>query len=278
MTTNRELLVGILRDGDFLAGATDTGFLERKDPAILSATRSPVLALLALAAALGGQATRHAALPLTGLRSGWRNVGAAAQVTRLSVSPNTNFSTLTGHIADEFDGGQPPATRPGSEPGAHRSWLEHVVRYRFTRDGLEASVDGFMIDALVVGEITDERVELCVAAVSRRYEIHRRGAAIDVDGPDGHLAFTEIERFPVPVPQLPAGSLQAPMPGSVVRILRAVGDRVTAREPVVVIEAMKMEHQIRAARAGTVASLPVGVGQQVDTGTVLAIVDPDPDE
>jgi len=62
------------------------------------------------------------------------------------------------------------------------------------------------------------------------------------------------------------------MPGRVVRVLVAVGDKVTARQPVVVMEAMKMENELRAGRDGSVAEVLVQEGLAVDTGTVLVIV------
>jgi len=68
------------------------------------------------------------------------------------------------------------------------------------------------------------------------------------------------------------GRVTAPMPGRVVRVLVAVGDKVTARQPVVVMEAMKMENELRAGRDGSVAEVLVQEGLAVDTGTVLVIV------
>ena len=69
-----------------------------------------------------------------------------------------------------------------------------------------------------------------------------------------------------------AGSLLAPMPGTVARIGVAVGERVTAGQPLLWLEAMKMEHQIAAPAAGLVAELLVAAGQQVEVGSVLAVV------
>jgi propionyl-CoA carboxylase alpha chain len=59
----------------------------------------------------------------------------------------------------------------------------------------------------------------------------------------------------------------------VVRIDVAVGDRVEAGTPMLAIEAMKMEHPIKAPMRGVVTELPIVVGAQVDSGTVLAVVD-----
>jgi biotin carboxyl carrier protein len=66
----------------------------------------------------------------------------------------------------------------------------------------------------------------------------------------------------------------APMPGKIVRVLGQVGEPVAQRQPVVVIEAMKMENELRAARAGTLSELLVHPGQSVEAGTLLAIITP----
>jgi propionyl-CoA carboxylase alpha chain len=62
------------------------------------------------------------------------------------------------------------------------------------------------------------------------------------------------------------------MPGTVVRVEVADGASVSAGTVVVVLEAMKMEHAVRAPHDGTVTSLHASVGQAVDTGHVLAVV------
>jgi propionyl-CoA carboxylase alpha chain len=64
------------------------------------------------------------------------------------------------------------------------------------------------------------------------------------------------------------------MPGTVTRVAVTTGDTVRAGEPILWLEAMKMQHQINAPADGTVTELPVQQGQQVDVGAVLAVVDP----
>jgi biotin carboxyl carrier protein len=93
-----------------------------------------------------------------------------------------------------------------------------------------------------------------------------------VDGPGGSVALAELPRFPDPNAAAAAGSLLAPMPGGVVRVLAEEGSAVTAGQPLVVLEAMKMEHTIVAPVDGVLAELNVGAGDQVDTGQVLAVV------
>jgi propionyl-CoA carboxylase alpha chain len=81
-----------------------------------------------------------------------------------------------------------------------------------------------------------------------------------------------IPRFTDPAEQLRPGSLLAPMPGLVVRLGAAVGESVRAGQPLVWIEAMKMEHPVLAPADGVLAELPVSVGSQVSTGGVLAVL------
>ena len=71
-----------------------------------------------------------------------------------------------------------------------------------------------------------------------------------------------------------AGPLRiaAPMPGKVVRILVKAGDAVRARQPVVVVEAMKMENELRADRDGTVAEIHIREGMSVDAGALLVVI------
>jgi biotin carboxyl carrier protein len=67
--------------------------------------------------------------------------------------------------------------------------------------------------------------------------------------------------------------LLAPMPGKVVRVLVKAGDEVKARQGLVVVEAMKMENELRAARDGRVREVAVTEGQSVDAGAVLAVIE-----
>jgi propionyl-CoA carboxylase alpha chain len=87
-----------------------------------------------------------------------------------------------------------------------------------------------------------------------------------------------VERFPLPGAQLAAGALVAPLPGTVVKVAVAVGDPVSAGDTLVAIEAMKMEHEVRAPLAGTVSEVHVAAGEQVEAGRLLVVVDARPEE
>src|SRR5580700_6235547 len=188
LTTNRDLLVRVLRHPAFRAGQTETAFFGTHGLDALAAPLADGAAaeLSALAAALAGAAARQRAAPvLGGLPLGWRNVPSQLQRAR---------------------------------------YAGHDVGYRIDRGGLVVEGRG------------DVRL------VSLRPEA----------------------RFADPAAHVAAGSLLAPMPGTVVRLAAAVGDEVAAGQPLLWLEAMKMEHLIAAPVAGVVAELPVAAGQQVE--------------
>ena len=235
VTTNRDLLVAILREPGFLAGATDTGYLTRHDPAALAAPRAA--ATHALAAALARQARHRAEAPVLGtLPSGWRNVFSAPQ--------RVAYTTV----------GEP-----------------YAVAYRITGDSVQASVNDVSMQAIVHAASPD-RIDLEIGGTRREYRIHQVGAEVYVDASDGSSALTEVPRFGDPEKVAPAGSLLAPMPGLVLRVLAEVGAVVTAGQPLLVLEAMKMEQTVSAPASGVVAELRAKAGEQVGTGQVLAVL------
>ena len=69
------------------------------------------------------------------------------------------------------------------------------------------------------------------------------------------------------------GALTAPMPGKIIKVAVAEGERVDANQPLLVLEAMKMEHTIAAPRAGVVRRLPYTVGAIVAAGATLAEIE-----
>ncbi|MEU7945132.1 biotin carboxylase N-terminal domain-containing protein [Micromonospora taraxaci] len=241
VATNRDLLVRVLRSPEFAAAEIDTGFLDRHPEVFAPLLPAEQVPVTALAAALASAAGRRASSPvLGGLPSGWRNVPAVPQVTR--------FAGPDGDIE---------------------------VRYRLDRTGglAEWSTDPSADDATVaLVEATPDRVVLDVDGVRRAFRVHRVLSTVFVDGPDGAASLTELPRLPLPTAEVAAGSLLAPLPGAVTRVHVQVGQRVTAGEPLLTLEAMKLEHPVLAPTDGVVAELPVPAGGQVRTGAVLAVV------
>jgi propionyl-CoA carboxylase alpha chain len=95
---------------------------------------------------------------------------------------------------------------------------------------------------------------------------------VDVDASTGHVSLTVVPRFTDPADAAASGSLLAPMPGTVVAVHVQKGDDVEAGHPVLVLEAMKMQHTVAAPHGGTVTDLSVRTGDQVAAGEVLAVV------
>jgi propionyl-CoA carboxylase alpha chain len=89
------------------------------------------------------------------------------------------------------------------------------------------------------------------------------------------VALRRLPRFPDAAAAVAEGSLVAPMPGAVTAVHVAVGDAVTAGQPLLVLEAMKMQHPVVAPASGVVRSLDVVPGAQVDAGMVLAVIEGD---
>ena len=238
LTTNRDLLAAILREPEFLAGGTDTGYLTRHEPAALAAASTTATATHALAAALARQARHRSEAPVLGtLPSGWRNVFSA---------PQRVAYTAAGQARE--------------------------VTYRIRGNSVEAEVGGVPLRALV-HSATPDRVDLEVGGTRRVYLVNRVGTEIYVDASDGSTALSETLRFGDPTKLAPAGSLLAPMPGLVLRVLAEPGAVVTAGQPLLVLEAMKMEQTVSAPADGVLAELRAKAGEQVSTGQVLAVLE-----
>ncbi|GGR61482.1 MULTISPECIES: acetyl/propionyl/methylcrotonyl-CoA carboxylase subunit alpha [Streptomyces] len=144
---------------------------------------------------------------------------------------------------------------------------EHEVRYRHTRDGLAA-------DGVRVVHADARLVVLDIDGVRRKFTVARYGDQVHV----GATRLTALPRFPDPVARLAPGSLVAPMPGTVVRIAEGLAEGATVRagQGLIWVEAMKMQHLISAPAAGTLTALHARPGQQVEPGTVLAVVQENP--
>ena len=116
-------------------------------------------------------------------------------------------------------------------------------------------------------------VTLETDGVRTTYDVRVEGLAVDVDSAHGHVRLVRVPRFVDPADAVASGSLLAPMPGTVVKVLAEQGSEVAAGDPVLVLEAMKMQHTVSAPGAGTVTEIHVQPGVQVAAGEVLAVVE-----
>ena len=248
LVTNREQLVRILAHPAFLAGELDTHFLERHAGEL--AARPPGLDQLRVAAVgatlhaiaarrdPAGSATPPLASP------GWRNVRFADQQVIYKLGDTdviVGYRPIGGTAIELAIGGKPTrVSRFGVDHGAggDRVWFVEHGNHR------------------------------------RSVRVARAGARIWVSSEGQAFALVEQPAFAEPGSEAVAGGLTAPMPGKVVRVLVTAGQEVAAHAPLVVLEAMKMEHTVRAAAAGVVRAVHVAVGDQVDGDRVLAVVTP----
>jgi len=90
----------------------------------------------------------------------------------------------------------------------------------------------------------------------------------------GPVEVCHLERQQQQDQNLHAAQLTAPMPGTIVAILKQLGEEVAPGDALIVLEAMKMEHTIRAPNAGTVQEIFYPVGTQVQEGVTLAALEP----
>ena len=96
----------------------------------------------------------------------------------------------------------------------------------------------------------------------------------EVNGPEGQSSFTRRTDDDADERAGTAGECRAPLPGAITKVLVAVGDDVSEGAGLVVLEAMKMEHTLRAGGSGTVAQILCAPGDQVDVGDILVVVEP----
>lgn len=146
-------------------------------------------------------------------------------------------------------------TREGEESVVLTGGHEHRIHLSPLEPGvLLLTVAGRTILVHVAGE--NGRWALHVDGQTLDYEVGQEGV--------GRPARTGQE----------SEALAAPMPGAVTQVLVREGDAVSPGQPLVIVEAMKMEHVVRAPRAGTIKALRVRPGEQVENGAIVAEIGP----
>jgi 3-methylcrotonyl-CoA carboxylase alpha subunit len=240
LVTNLPFLRALVTSEAVRRGPVTTGWLEEWARALLPSTEpsDEDLAIAALAVAL-------------------RRAGAAA-------ASDDPFRQLRG-----FRIAAPPAER------VRLGFGEAAYDCRVVRLG--ATVQVRVGEAVLDGRarLEGDRLEAVLDGVRRVREVELDERAerpvVRLDGPEGPraLALLDVLAPALARDEAAPGSLEAPMPGQVVAIPVQVGDAVDAGAPLVVVEAMKMEHTLRAPEAGVVRALHCAVGDRVDAGTRL---------
>jgi propionyl-CoA carboxylase alpha chain len=247
--TNRDLLVEVLTHPEFLDGNVSTAFLaEAELGALEPRTGLPQSAdhqaMTLFAAAIGFVEEAAALRPVQRrVPNGWRNVVSGPQTVAFDVAgTDVKVGWLAGRDGYSF------VDVHGEVEGGTARKIERIEggwRVVVEREGVASTYDVFL-----------------------------DGDRVDVESPSGHVALTRKPRYADPAGQVAEGSLLAPMPGTVVAVRADPDDHVGAGQPVLVLEAMKMQHTITAPYDGVVGEIPVKVGDQVAAGAVLAVVHP----
>lgn len=249
LVTNRDFLLAMLEHGDFVAGEVDTAFLDRLPSEARARPADPeIVALHALAATLflAVERRRRPSPVPAGIPAGWRN----------------NPSQPQTHTFEHAGGRLEVRYTARGDGGYEMSVLDS----RSAEDPPEAPRAARVVSAsgdLLVAEI---------GGVRRSFRLARHGRSLSVHGLGRVSELTKVPRFPQRQAAAVAGGCAAPMTGRVVEVLVAEGDRVSAGETLVILEAMKMEHRLQSQADGVVESVRVSAGQMVDPDDVLVVV------
>ncbi len=240
LVTNREFLLRVLSHPEFRAGSTHTHFIDE-------------------------HLAERPEDPKRAERERWAAVAA----------------TLAGRDHRRRDGRILPGLEPGFRNNPNRrEWVEYRLADRHVRveyaglgsGKLAVSVDG---SEHVVRDVSAEERQVSFedeAGARRAFRVSRRADHWFVHAVGGSFTLVELPRFPEKQTSVAPGSCVAPMPGKVVKVVALEGTAVAAGDVLVVLEAMKMEHSVRAPEAGIVKQLLVSEGEQVEADAVLAIV------
>ncbi|HUQ03514.1 MAG TPA: biotin carboxylase N-terminal domain-containing protein [Kofleriaceae bacterium] len=243
VTTNRDMLARTLRHPAFLAGELDTHFLERHPEVVSTPVDAAVIERAAIAATLWQhEAARRGPRPLPQVEPGWRNVWHTPERVTWRAGETSvaiDYRNLGGGVLRATIAGTP-----------------HEIRILSADDRSVRWQDGGIAQAARILRLT---------SLAQDERVHVSGDGWSVD-------LVPEPRFPDRKAEVAPGSLVAPMPGKVVKVLVGVGDTVEPGTTLLILEAMKMEQPVKAPLAGTVASLAVAVGEQVEADQLLAVV------
>ena len=235
--TNRDFLISCLRSKEFLDGDTTSDFIDRVNPdRKLKLSPLEIEHVVSIAALWIQERNRSKTNIASFMSSGWTN-------GRL---PKQNITLV-------FDK------------------EEYKVLYKYKRNigyvfewgkiGVIHSADKYGIDVEFNGKRHYSRITI-------------KDNNILVHMPYGDVNLEIKPRFLMPGSEKPQGSLSAPMPGKVIALNVKKGSKVKAGDVLVILEAMKMEHSIKAAEDGVVSKILISKNDQVENGAPLMIVDP----
>ena len=233
--TNRDFLVNCLKTKEFIDGDTTTDFIDRVNPdRKLVIPDGSIHHVVAIAALWIQESNRKNSNVANFMPSGWTNGRLPSQ-----------------SITFEHEN------------------IDIKVEYQLQRDGSFK----FANDKTALIYEMDESGIDCVFDAKRHYaKVTMNDSNILVHMPYGDVMLSIKPKFVIPGQEITAGGLIAPMPGKVIDIKVDKGKKVKAGDTLVILEAMKMEHSIKASEDGTVSELLISVNDQVENGALLMVV------
>ena len=235
--TNRDFLIACLRSDEYLSGDTTTDFIDRVNlPRTLDLSSNEIEHVISLAALWVQKTNKENSSILNFMPSGWTNGRLPKQNITLMLNNET-----------------------------------HKVEYSLVKK------KGFVFSSNKVAKIHDQNeFGLDVEFDGKRHfsRITMSEDQVLVHMPYGDVMVRVMPRFVMPGVEIQAGGLVAPMPGKVIDLKVKKGSKVKAGDTLIILEAMKMEHSIKASENGTVSDLLVSTNDQVENGALLMVVDP----
>ena len=233
--TNRDFLISCLRNESFINGNTTTDFIEREKPNSEQVLSENQIFNASAAIALWIAMGNRASDEVTDfMPSNWTNGRMPHQRIKLMILKN-----------------------------------EIEIKYQLKRSGLfEVMGTNCKIHA-----VDESGIDVEVGSHRFFAQVTRANDQILINMPFGDLDAVIVPRFIEPGNEIPEGGLVAPMPGKVIEVRVKKGDKVKAGDTLIIIEAMKMEHSIKATENGKVTKLMVSLNQQVDNGATLLVLD-----
>ena len=236
VTTNRDFLVASLRSKQFHKGQTTSDFIEKAKPQRSVILKDQQLEQAVAAAALWIQGeNRNNASLLKEAPSGWRNSRLPRQKISFEYSDKEINVTYKANRDGSFD--------------INENTKANILKWTTTGIDLEVNNTRFFS------------------------KVTRKNDDLVVHGPWGDALLKILPRFTLPGSELQAGGLVAPMPGKVIDLKVKVGSKVKKGDTLVILEAMKMEHQVKAIEDGKVSQVLIKKDDQLENGALLMIVD-----
>jgi propionyl-CoA carboxylase alpha chain len=236
LTTNRDFLVATLKTQEFLNGDTTTDFIDRvKPPKELTLDENELEYAATIAALWMQELNRFNDDVLGHLPSGWTNGRIPKQNIRFQFKENEINITYKAQRDASFivNNSKPALIHECYENGID---MEYNGRRQFSK-----------------------------------VTIHKNKVLVHMSF--GDVLLEVLPRFVVPGLEVQAGGLVAPMPGKVINLNVKKGSKVKTGDTLVILEAMKMEHSIKAAEDGIISELYVSNNDQVENGALLMVID-----